>query len=650
MCIYEGLKLDEWQGIVIDYKHKDARPYSEPIRPNSVAPGAAASVQSAQCQRRPVQNDHRKDVSMLDDRWRKSEQFEAHLWALAERAEAHKAASDLRTKLSNTTDDSDIYLKLAKQLEILGKDDESRAVLEEGCNLAPSVDLYVAYINFLAERNETDTAIKAADRGAARFPQNLLLRLKAALTLPVCYRTRDEISFYRQRISTKFQDIEATVDLGSADRRADAFAAVCGHTNFYLAYQMDDIREFQIRYAAFVLKIITAIYPTLVRPLPIQPDWKDRRIRIGFLSTQFQSGGHVVERLFGDWIANIDRRRFETYFYNPRRSADPIPARIPSGCENYRHTPGDLPSVAAAILADRLDALIFFEIGTTRRITPLSCMRLASLQCMAWGYPITSGSPNVDYFLSSALMEPVNGDDHYSERLVRLPGLGVHYRRPGIPFASLNAARSYLGLREDAVVYLCSQSNFTYIPAHDDLYPLIARGVPPAQFVFLTHNSAIRDVLQERMRRAFSIFGLDAAAYCLFLPTLFSHDFWALNMAADVYLDSPEWSGFNTTIDAIACGLPVVTLPGLMMHGRHSFAILSHMGVTETIAADKIRYVEIAVRLGLDSEWRNFIVQKMASHEDRIYEDTNCIRGLEDFLLAALREKSQLASEGDQNA
>ncbi len=593
-------------------------------------------------------NNPGKGVNMPDDNWRKSEQFVAHLRALVQKAEAYKAVSDLQTSLSNTVDDSEIYLQLAKHFEILGRDDESRVVLEKGCDLAPSVDLYLAYIDFLTEHNETEVATKVADRGVARFPENLLLRLREAFMLPVSYHTNDEISLYRERISTRFQNIEANFDLTTADRRADAFAAVCGHTNFYLGYQMNDIREIQIRYAVFVQKIIEAMHPSLVRPIPVQSDWNDRRIRIGFVSTQFQRGNHVVERLFGGWIANINRHKFETYFYNPRRSADPVPVSAPPGCENYRHVPDDLPSVATRILADRLDALIFFDIGMTRRITPLSCMRLAPVQCVAWGHPITSGSPSVDYFLSSSLMEPGNGDDHYSERLVRLSGLGVHYQRPAIPFESLNAARSYFGLGENTIVYLCSQSPFKYIPDYDDVYPAIARCVPSAQFVFLSYNSAVKAALKERLRRAFSFVGLDADSFCLFLPQASSQDFWALNMTSDVYLDSVGWSGFNTTVDAITCGLPVVTLPGQFMRGRHSFAILSRMGVTETIATDKAEYVDIAIRLGLDSEWRSFIAQKMASREDLLYEDTNCVRGLEEFLLEALRVKSQSACEGDR--
>ena len=57
----------------------------------------------------------------------------------------------------------------------------------------------------------------------------------------------------------------------------------------------------------------------------------------------------------------------------------------------------------------------------------------------------------------------------------------------------------------------------------------------------------------------------------------------------------------------------MVTLPGSFMRGRQSSAILCRLDVTETIAHNQDEYVEIAVRLGLDSlvasehhssEWR----------------------------------------------
>jgi len=42
-------------------------------------------------------------------------------------------------------------------------------------------------------------------------------------------------------------------------------------------------------------------------------------------------------------------------------------------------------------------------------------LRLAPVQCTAWGHPVTSGLPTIDYYLSSQLMEPENAQAHYSE-------------------------------------------------------------------------------------------------------------------------------------------------------------------------------------------------------------------------------------------
>ena len=46
--------------------------------------------------------------------------------------------------------------------------------------------------------------------------------------------------------------------------------------------------------------------------------------------------------------------------------------------------------------------------------------------------------------------------------------------------------RAALGLRDDAVVYLCCQSLSKYLPRDDAVWPRIAARVPAAQFLFLS--------------------------------------------------------------------------------------------------------------------------------------------------------------------
>jgi CRISPR-associated protein Csy1 len=91
-----------------------------------------------------------------------------------------------------------------------------------------------------------------------------------------------------------------------------------------------------------------------------------------------------------------------------------------------------------------------------------------------------------------------------------------------------------------------------------------------------------------------------------------------LNAVCDVMLDSLHWSGGNTSIDAIAAGLPIVTLPGALMRGRQSAAMLEAMGLSELVAADRDAYVTKALALGGDPGQRKRSRDAWPSGRDEI--------------------------------
>ena len=67
------------------------------------------------------------------------------------------------------------------------------------------------------------------------------------------------------------------------------------------------------------------------------------------------------------------------------------------------------------------------------------------------------------------------------------------------------------------------------------------------------------------------------------------------------------------------------------MRNRHSYSFLKMLGVTYTIAQNEAEYIEIAVKLGLDSDWRRDIAKRMSERHDYLYDDKACIAGLEAF-------------------
>ncbi len=102
-----------------------------------------------------------------------------------------------------------------------------------------------------------------------------------------------------------------------------------------------------------------------------------------------------------------------------------------------------------------------------------------------------------------------------------------------------------------------------------------------------------------------------------------------------VYLDSVGWSGGNTTLEAVACGLPPVTLPTAMMRGRHTAGILTRMGATELIAESREAYVEKAVALA-DPAARAAAKAKVAETRALLWNDPKPVRALEIWLERAV--------------
>ena len=93
-------------------------------------------------------------------------------------------------------------------------------------------------------------------------------------------------------------------------------------------------------------------------------------------------------------------------------------------------------------------------------------------------------------------------------------------------------------------------------------------------------------------------------------------------------LDTSRWSGGNTALDALACGLPIVALPGRFMRGRQSMAMLEQAGMPELIARDDEDYVRIAARLATDREWRGMLAARIRRGSERLFDDAAPIAAL----------------------
>ncbi|MEI6558309.1 MAG: tetratricopeptide repeat protein [Rhodospirillaceae bacterium] len=479
-------------------------------------------------------------------------------------------------------------------------------------------------------RAEAVAAFTAALALRPDYPQARFGRVMAEL--PVIYRDAAEIDQRRAAYREALVELDAYVDHEAGDpvRLTEAAGS---HQPFFLAYQGRGDRELQALWGGVVGAAMARRFPA-AEPSP--PPAAGGHIRVGIVSGYFCH--HSVWKMpIRGWLSQLDRRRFRVNCYHTRAQRDAATLEAEGLADRFIQGPLPLEHWRTVILADAPDVLIYPELGMDAVTAQLAGQRLARLQCTSWGHPVTSGYPSVDAYLSSALMEPPEAQDHYTERLVRLPGLSVYYEPVAV--SSVASLRGEFGLRPGAVVYWSGQSLYKYLPQYDEVFARIAGAVGDCQFVFIDYGwgGVVNEVFRGRLRRAFAALGLESDDYCVFLPPLGLDRFVAVIGLCDVVLDSIGWSGCNSTLESLTHDLPIVTLPGALMRGRHSMAILTMIGVAETIAASLDDYVGLAVRLARDPGWRAGIRSRIAERKHRVYRDRSCIEALEAFLEQSVR-------------
>ena len=515
----------------------------------------------------------------------------------------------------------------------LGRFPEALESYEQALTIDPNyADALYGRGNVLREMNCWQAAIESYTRALAIKPDHIAAKFALCIAeLPILYSDEPEIALRRAAFE---QRLRALCDEFDGDGTSAKWADGVADTPFYLAYQGYNDRDLQAQFGALVSRIMRARYGPAQLPSPPQPS---EPVRVGFVGGHFRRHSASTLQLRG-WITQLDRRQFRICGYHTGFEEDDETKFYAASCDRFVRGPMLLDDWRETILADAPHVVIYPETMMDATAVALAAQRLARVQCSGWGHPGTSGLPTIDYFLGGDLMEPIDGQDHYSERLVRLPNLGGYVEPIDLPAASVG--RDELGLRPGATVYWCGQSVFKYLPQFDRVFTGIASVVDNCQFVFFEHQKAaqVTELFRMRLERAFALFGMRAADYCVFLPRMPFAKFSAIFDQCDVVLDSIGFTGCNTTIASLSHRLPIVTVAGPLMRGRQTQGILKMMGVTETVAETVDEYVAIAIRLAQDLRWRMAIRARMAEHSHEIYRDRSCIVALEEFLNRVARE------------
>lgn len=314
-----------------------------------------------------------------------------------------------------------------------------------------------------------------------------------------------------------------------------------------------------------------------------------RPVRVGYLSADFCN--HPVGRFLLPVLEQHDQEAIEVVGLNCGPHRDALQERLRRCCHGWHELRFHSDLEAARLISD-LELDILVELGgfTSGSRLGILCHRPAPVQLSYLGYFGPTYLDCVDGWIGdTTLFAGLSDEECRAHKLFELKGGYMAYVQDDLPtpersisgtsfrFGSFNHARK---LSRQAV----------------ELFTAVMTAVPQAELL-LKSISFVEPEEQDRVKHLFLEAGLSEDRLIL-LPWIEGHaNHLRCYSQIDVALDPLPYGGATTTCEALAMGVPVVSLAGPGMVGRLSASVLVHANCQEWLGHYPEEYVSIAAAL-----------------------------------------------------
>ncbi len=309
-----------------------------------------------------------------------------------------------------------------------------------------------------------------------------------------------------------------------------------------------------------------------------------RRLRVGYVSPDCHT---AVPAFLYPVIGAHDRQRFDVfcYFNNPQ-SAETIQK---SGATARIMRVLDDQAVANLVHKDGIDILIDIAGHTGHNRLGVFARRPAPVQITWLDYLSTTGLEAMNYRITDNVADPPGSDAFHSEALLHMPHTQWCWTPPG-DAPDVNALPA---IRNGFITFGSFNNAQKLSDVTLDLWRSLLAVLPDSR---ITLAGVPEGRARERIAGALAC----APERIAFLPRVDIATYRSNIAEVDIALDPMPFSGATTTLDALWQGIPVLTLPSATSYSRSTASLLTHLGLTDWIAADVEDFVRRAQALAAD--------------------------------------------------
>ncbi|QYK56505.1 MAG: tetratricopeptide repeat protein [Fimbriimonadaceae bacterium] len=274
---------------------------------------------------------------------------------------------------------------------------------------------------------------------------------------------------------------------------------------------------------------------------------------------------------------------------------DEVTERIAAACDAW-HDVRSLRTADLVALArsEGVDVLVDLAGYTGDNRADAVAARMAPVQVSWLGYSGSTGLPTMDWVFADDTVVPPGHEGQYTERVFRLPSF-LSFDPASVPGEATEPPM----VREGCVTFGSFNSCTKIGPAAIHLWAETLRAVPGSR-ILLKDQRFSSGIAMERVLGEFQSAGIGRERVD-FLPGLSFEKHLEAFSKIDVALDTTPYGGATTTLEALAMGVPVVSLTGDRYVSLMSASILERAGCGEWVSDSPAGYVETAKGLVADA-------------------------------------------------
>ena len=521
----------------------------------------------------------------------------------------NEAVDKYRKAISLNSDFAEAFHNLGNAFRELNKPTDALSYFKKAIKIKPN---YVEAFNSLGETNQILLNKKEA---LANFQEAIKIKPNYAeaynnlgLLLDDLIRFDESLSSYNKAIKLKpnyekpYNNLGNLLsDLGKYDEANDLYlkaikikpdyAKAYSNLLFNYNYMINYDPNLYLSYAKKYRSNCKVIKKSL--SFKYQYEENPKKLKLGFVSADF--GNHPGGFFTLSTLRELRKKNFELVSYATIDRNDEFSPHFKPLFSKWNSIKEKKDiEVVEQIFKDGIHILIDSQGHSAGNRLSIFMYKAAPIQA-SWLSQGSLGIPEVDYFIGSPHVTPKNEENHYVEKILRLPEISQVFTPPDFEVTT----DSLPALKNNFVTFGCINK---LAKIHDEvilLWSKILLTVSNSKLLIKNRNLKNNEV-NENICSKFEKHNIKRNRLILIDETKTRRENLEVFNQIDIALDPFPFQGNTSTCEAVWMGVPVLTLKGDRFLFHFGESINSNLNMHDWIAKNYEEYVSKAVKFSSD--------------------------------------------------